>query len=197
MSFNIDVDILKEFEEGLNTLYPERSRIPAKIIGFGEISTVFVINHPALHGYAFKRLPIFSDESEVAEYEVALNDYIDLLKDEIGIQVLETEGIRIKTSDGRIIYYIVQPVLRDFTLCNNFLHKISVQEAINLFKAVLLNLKRIWDFNAHSKDVKIGLDEQFSNWAIFNHRIRNYQRIRNWCILTSAPLFSGRPEGKR
>ncbi len=168
MSFDIDIKILKEFEEGLNTVFPERSRLPAKIIGFGEISTVFAIDHPLLHGYAFKRLPIFSNDSEVVEYEKALKEYINLLKNKTGIEVIETEGIRIKTSDGRIIYYIIQPILPDFTLCNNFLHRTSAQEAINLFNSVLLNLKRIWDFNRHSNDVKIGFDEQFSNWAIKN-----------------------------
>lgn len=197
MSFNIDIKILREFEEGLNTRFPDRSRIPAKIIGFGEISTVFIIDHPSLNGYAFKRLPIFSNETEVAEYEQALKEYINLLKNEAGIEVLETEGIKIKIPESRIVYYIAQPVLPEFSICNNLLHKIPKSEALKIFNSVLINLKRVWDFNARSKNIKIGLDEQLSNWAIKNLKSPEQPIIDNPELLyldISTPLF--RKDGK-
>lgn len=192
MSFNIDIKILQEFEEGLNTRSPDRSKIPAKIIGFGEISTVFIIDHPSLHGYAFKRLPIFSDEKEVVEYEIILKEYINLLKNETGISVLETEGLKINISDNRIVYYIAQPVLPDFSICNNLFHKISESESLKIFNLVLSNLKRIWDFNARSKNIQIGFDEQLSNWAIKNLKSPKGPIPENAELLyldISTPLF--------
>jgi hypothetical protein len=166
MSVNIDIKILKEFEEGLNTRFPDKSKIPAKIIGFGEISTVFIIDHPLLKGFAFKRLPLFSKEEEIENYEIILKEYIDLLKNEIGINVLETAGIKIQTTDGRIVYYIAQPVLPEFSICNNLLHKISESEALRIFNSVLINLKKVRNYNDRNKGIKIGIDEQLSNWAI-------------------------------
>lgn len=192
MSFKVDIKIIKEFEEGLNTRFPEKSMLPAKIIGFGEISTVFVIDHPSLRGYAFKRLPIFSSEKEVVEYENAVMEYISLLKQEASIEVLETDGIRINTHDGRIVYYIVQPVLPAESMCNNLLHKISISESIKIFNSVLLNLKRVWDYNRRKDNVKIGLDGQLSNWAIKNFNSSD-QQISNKAELlyldVSTPLF--------
>lgn len=53
----INVDLLKEFETGLDPSHPESSKIPAKVLGYGEISTVFAIKgEPKL---ACKRMPIF------------------------------------------------------------------------------------------------------------------------------------------
>lgn len=192
MSFNIDIKILMEFEEGLNTRFPGRSRIPAKIIGFGEISTVFIIDHPSLHGYAFKRLPIFSNDTEVVEYERALKEYINLLKNETDIGVLETEGIKVNIFNSRIVYYIAQPVLPDFSICNNLLHKIPNSEALKIFNSVLINLKRIWDFNVRNKNIQIGLDEQLSNWAIKNLKSPEQPISDNPELLyldISTPLF--------
>lgn len=166
MSFNIDIKILKEFEEGLDTRFPEQSKIPARIIGFGEISTVFVIDHPSLKGFAFKRLPIFSKEQEVFEYENSLKEYIELLKNKINIHVLDSEGIKIKTSDQRIVYYIAQPVLPEYSICHKLLHKVSNDDAMKILNSVLVNLKKMQDYNSKNEEIKIGLDEQFSNWAL-------------------------------
>ncbi len=193
---SIDERTLREFEEGLNTLFPEKSTIGAKIIGGGEISTVFIIDHPAFYNYAFKRLPIFSYEHEVDEYEKALFEYIQLLR-EIGIGVIETEGIRIKTSDGRIIYYIAQPLLKDFIFCNKVLRRINLEEALYLFRTILLKLKSIYDFNRHSDNVKIGIDAQMSNWIIKNLQSQEQklpEKPELAYVDIATPLF--RKEGK-
>ncbi len=166
MSFNINTAILKEFEDGLDTRFLAKSKITAKIIGFGEISTVFTINHPLLQGFAFKRLPIFSNDVQIARYERILTEYVELLKYEIGIDVLETEGVKVETSDRRFVYYVVQPMLPEFSICNSILRRVSIDNAVKLLRSVLINLKRIWDFNAKSMDVKVAIDGQLSNWAV-------------------------------
>ncbi len=39
----VDVELLKEFERGLDPAHPEQSKIPARVLGYGEISTIFEI----------------------------------------------------------------------------------------------------------------------------------------------------------
>jgi hypothetical protein len=78
---------LQEFERGLDPQHPQRGKIPARVLGYGEISTVFEIQTEALRGLAFKRLPLFSDEREVERYRIAFEEYNRLLEQEIGIRL--------------------------------------------------------------------------------------------------------------
>ena len=55
----INADLINRFEHGLNPKAPEKSLIPARILGYGEISTIFEILHEDQQGLAFKRMPIF------------------------------------------------------------------------------------------------------------------------------------------
>ena len=54
---DVDENLLTEFESGLNPQHLEKSVIPATLIGFGEISTIFQIGDES--GTAYKRLPLF------------------------------------------------------------------------------------------------------------------------------------------
>ncbi|RPI50733.1 MAG: hypothetical protein EHM56_10465, partial [Chloroflexi bacterium] len=60
----MDLDLLQEFERGLDPAHPERSRIPAQILGYGEISTVLEIGAGPQRELAYKRLPMFRSEAE-------------------------------------------------------------------------------------------------------------------------------------
>ena len=64
----IDLNLLGEFEQGLNVRRPEKSRIPARVLGYGEISTVLEIQAASAEGLAFKRMPMFRDEHEAEAY---------------------------------------------------------------------------------------------------------------------------------
>jgi hypothetical protein len=68
----VDLDLLREFELGLDPQHPERSRIPARILGYGEISTVFEIQAEGMQDLALKRLPLFHTREEVERYRAAL-----------------------------------------------------------------------------------------------------------------------------
>ena len=50
-------ELLYEFEKGLNPQKPAESKIPARIVGYGEISAIFEIEADENHVY--KRLPVF------------------------------------------------------------------------------------------------------------------------------------------
>ncbi len=63
----VDLDLLREFEQGLDPRYPERSKVPARVLGYGEISTVFAIEVDGVRDLAFKRLPIFHTTGEMEQ----------------------------------------------------------------------------------------------------------------------------------
>lgn len=62
----IDLNLLRAFEAQLDPLHPEAGTIPVRVLGYGEISTVFAIGDDNL---AYKRMPIFRDQAEIDRYE--------------------------------------------------------------------------------------------------------------------------------
>jgi len=80
----IDRDLLHQFEEQLDPLCPEAGKITAKVLGYGEISTVFAIGDDDL---AYKRMPIFQADGELQAYEHIYDEYNRLLVEDIGIQI--------------------------------------------------------------------------------------------------------------
>ena len=50
-----DLELLTSFETGLNPIDLAQSGVPADVLGYGEISTVFMIAHD--HRTAYKRMP--------------------------------------------------------------------------------------------------------------------------------------------
>ena len=59
---NINVELLREFERGLDPRFPEKSRIPARVLGYGEISTVLEIGTGSERDLVYKRMPMFKSE---------------------------------------------------------------------------------------------------------------------------------------
>ncbi len=63
--FDIDIELLRKFERGLDPRHPEAGAIPAHILGCGEITTVFEIGTERGGNIAYKRMPIFRQEGEL------------------------------------------------------------------------------------------------------------------------------------
>ena len=84
---DVDVSLLKELEFNLDTINPEKGKIPIKLLGFGEISLVFEIIDDPNPGNAYKRLPIFETEQQVNRHIRAYNDYNELLKNRVGLNI--------------------------------------------------------------------------------------------------------------
>ncbi len=165
----IDKTILEEFEEGLDTVDPGKSRIPMRILGYGEISTVFEIIHPSLEGLAFKRLPIFNDRNKAEEYIELHNKYNKLLR-ECGLQTPGYGAEIVEREDGIVVLYIYQEKLPPNSIGNKAIHILSQKESIKLFKEILEHLSSIFRFNQEMKgDVAIGIDGQISNWGIIGY----------------------------
>ena len=107
----VDVGMLEEFERGLDPRCPERSVVPARVLGYGEISTVFEIEVEGMEGYAFKRLPIFESRDEIDPYRSTYEEYNHILEKEVGIS-LPVYGYADFVSDsGRPIFFIIQEKL--------------------------------------------------------------------------------------
>ncbi len=160
----INVQLLSEFEEGLNPRFPEKSVIPARVLGYGEISTALELGEGAERELAYKRLPMFESEQEVESYEALYAEYVDVLRHRIGIQVVPSETVRVRNAIGRTILYIVQPRLSTGAIAHHVIHHLAPDDVRKLVLAVLNETQKVYDFNG--SELAIGFDGQISNWAV-------------------------------
>jgi hypothetical protein len=188
----VDVELLKEFERGLDPAYPEQSRIQARVLGYGEISTIFEIQADSVRNMACKRLPIFRTREEVERYEQIYHDYNEILEKKIGIKVPEY-GFAWFTSDaGRITAFDVQQKLPSASIGNRTIAKLDTDNIRTLFLLVLHELQKIWTYNAANPKEALGIDGQISNWAVpdfdpANPRIETGMKVLYFD--TSTPLM--------
>ena len=83
----VNYQLLQAFEQGLDPQHPERGKVAARVLGYGEISTVFEIQVDELRGLAFKRLPLFYSAQEVDRYRAVYEEYNRLLQGEVGLRL--------------------------------------------------------------------------------------------------------------
>jgi len=164
----IDLELLQRFEAGLDPRRPDRCSVPARVLGYGEISTVFAIDAPAMAGRAFKRMPMFRDEGEAQAYEALFHDYIRALGERIGLRVVGGDTVRVADpAAGRVVLYIIQDKLPPDSIGHRAIHKLPPAEVARLTGTVLQQCRLVFDFNReHRGQLELGLDGQISNWAI-------------------------------
>ncbi|MGA2368654.1 MAG: DUF6206 family protein [Dehalococcoidia bacterium] len=162
----VDVELLKEFERGLDPAYPEQSKIPARVLGYGEISTIFEIESDSVKGLACKRLPIFQTQDEVLRYVQIYHEYNELLEKKIGISVPDYGFAWFASDSGRITAYDVQQKLPSASIGNRAIAVLSTEDIRTLFLMVLRELSKVWTYNAANPQEALGIDGQISNWAI-------------------------------
>ncbi len=157
---------MREFERGLDPRHPERSRIPARVLGYGEISTVFEIRAKGMEGYAFKRLPIFKEKAEVEPYLASYLEYNRLLSEEVGIS-LPPHGYAVFFSpSGRPVFYIIQEQLPALSIGHAVIHRLPDDEVPVLVRSILREAGKVWRFNNAREDLEVAIDGQISNWSI-------------------------------
>jgi len=166
MGLVVDRELLKAFEEKLDPSKPEESPIPAKVLGYGEISTIFEIIHESQRDVAYKRMPLFDDIQQIEIYKEIYYRYNELLR-EINIEVPEYGAVDVVTDDGRIVLYLYQRKLPSDSIGNKIIHTVSDEEVMILVLEVLRELNRVWGFNRDNKpEIEVAIDGQISNWAI-------------------------------
>lgn len=186
----INVDLLKEFERGLDPSHPERSTIPAKVLGYGEISTVFEIEGE--HDLACKRMPIFRHQEELDQYKIIYNEYNHILNDKVGINVPPFGFTSFACDAGYMVCFDVQEKLPPESFGNKLIHTLDDDDIVSLFRLILKQLKKVWDFNKESADIQIGIDGQISNWTIRDFSPDNPHidsKTRLYYIDTSTPFI--------
>jgi hypothetical protein len=165
-SIQVSLDFLREFERGLDPQHPELSRVPARVLGYGEISTVFAVDVEGLRGLAFKRLPIFHTQEEMAAYGVAYEEYNRLLREDVGLHLPAYGQASFSTNTGRPVFYIIQKQLVDASMGHRAMHLLPREGTLTLVQCVLHELRKVWVFNRQQNRLQVGLDGQISNWSV-------------------------------
>ena len=160
------LDQLRKFEQGLNPREPENSRVPAKVLGYGEISTVFAVDAECLEGLAFKRMPLFDDENEIRAYQRAYEEYCRLLQQQAGLSLPKHSFASLTSRAGRPVLYIVQRRLPAASVGNQALHLLPDEMVLHLVRRVLREMLPVWEYNRQQDSVQLSLDGQISNWSI-------------------------------
>jgi hypothetical protein len=184
---------LSEFEQGLNVRHPDQSRVPARVLGFGEISTVLEIQSAQAGNLAYKRMPMFRSEAEVARYAALYDEYVEVLQNRSGIRVVPGELIQVHSARGRVVAYIAQEKLPPHSIAHRAIQHLPAGEATRLVQAVLQETQKVFDFNrAHANELELGFDGQISNWAIVGLDAASQRlpaEIRLVYLDTSTPLM--------
>jgi hypothetical protein len=164
-------DFFLDFEQGLQPRHPERSGVPAKVLGYGEISTVLEIETEELRGLACKRMPMFRNEIEVENYLKLYREYVEVLRQQIGLNVVPGDTVWIRDPEcGRVTAYILQEKIPHGTIGHQAIHSLSNKDILTLVRATLMEMKKVFDFNRdHRSEIEVGLDGQISNWAILGY----------------------------
>ena len=162
----VDTGLLKEFEKGLDPEHPEKSRIPAHVLGYGEISTIFEIESPTTAGLACKRLAIFRTQAEVERYEKLYNTYNKSLVEKACIKVPPYGFTWFSDEQGRITAFVTQQKLDPDSIGNRALHILNTDCIRSLFLLILGTMLKLWEYNRDNPGQSIGIDGQISNWSI-------------------------------
>ena len=168
----INLDLLKEFENSIDTVHPDKGRIPINILGYGEISLVFEIIDDPKH-LAYKRLPIFKDEEQAQKYEHIFKEYNRILKEDLKIDTPPFDVVWFKNEKGKIIFYGIQEKLLPESVGNKVIHQVSEKEVETLVLLAMREMKKVWSFNRENENIEVGLDAQISNFAVADYDPEN------------------------
>jgi len=178
MEKKIDTNYLTNFEKELDPQSPESSKIPAKVIGYGEISSIFKID--GFSGWIYKRLPLFESKDQAIKYANSYDDYVSFLR-KSGINLPEDFYKVIKGKNKYVLYLAQKEILKE-DLCQNKLHSQTNQQNIEMLEKIFVEIRKIYDFNQnHKGKVALSIDGQVSNWAIEKEKLLYFD--------TSTPLF--------
>jgi len=160
----VDIGLLEAFENQLDTTNPTGGEIRSAILGYGEISTIFLIE--AMPEVALKRMPPFSGAVEVDDYIKSIQTYCDLLREQFDIRVIENQYIKLENRFGEHILYIAQPRLSSDNIGNVLIRNCTSQQLEIILTTILEKLSNIWRWNKkNAPELLVGLDGQISNWC--------------------------------
>jgi len=175
----IDKQLIYDFENGLDPKNISASKIKAKVLGYGEISSIFELEENP--GIAFKRMPLFSDKSEASDYASNFKTYCRFLK-KAGLSLPEDETIVVAAPNHPVVLYIAQKKLKSKDFVHQLIHHLKGESLSSLMENVVKKTVKIWEFNAQNKqEIELALDGQLSNWVFAEGTL--------FYIDTSTPMF--------
>jgi hypothetical protein len=181
---NIDQRDIDRFEKHLNPAEPDNSGIPFKILGYGEISSIFQMEkYPEV---AFKRLPVFPDRQSAQRYRDQYFAYASHLK-EAGIRLPDEDLFITRHSPGRPhVLYLAQALFEKECFCNQLIHTLDQDRIAGMLEEIIQALHTVWRYNESAMPgIEIALDAQLSNWV---WPIENGKR-NLYLIDTSTPFL--------
>ena len=162
----IDARRLERFEAGLDPQHPQRSVIPARLIGFGEISAIFVIGDAAQ--VVYKRMPLFATAEAADAYAAMYHEYCRRLT-AAGLDLPESATAVVAVTGRPVVLYIAQRRLPGALVGHRLIHHLDAAGFEALVRAVVIALKRVWAANRAAREaddgVEIAVDGQISNWV--------------------------------
>jgi len=166
----LDKTFFQNFEKGLNPPNPQKSQIPARVLGYGEMSTVLQIDSDHSSGLAFKRMPMFKSVTEVERYEQILADSLQTFQ-KIGLNTPETDWIWTEDQNNNLVtIYIAQQKLPLNSIGNVLIKSLSDEDIRVLVESVLEQMHNVFEYNRiHAGEIEIGFDGQISNWAVADY----------------------------
>lgn len=160
---SIDESLLTRFETGLDPKHPETSTVPASILGYGEISTIFEIE--GAEGIACKRLPLFSGQDQASAYEILYREYCRRLRS-AGLALPEDATVILEIEGRPVVLYILQRRLPPDRFGHRLIHSLENRQIMMLLERVVGKIAAVWDFNEKSlPDLELAIDGQISNWV--------------------------------
>lgn len=190
----IDRAILEKFENSIDTMHPEKSVVPIKILGFGEISLVFEIENDPSGELAYKRLPLFESEQQVNRHIHAYEEYNRMLNEQVGLHVPDfaTAWFWMDKSKHKICLYCVQEKLNPKSMGHSIIHHASEDDIAIMVLLIMRALKKIWRFTRDHPELIIGIDGQISNWAVDEYGNADFkfsESTKLSYVDTSTPMY--------
>ena len=161
---NIDNGLLERFEAGLDPQNIDRSAIPARLIGFGEISAIFQIGDET--AWAYKRMPLFKTVPEAERYADMYRDYCRQLT-RAGLNLPESRTQIVALPRRPVVLYIAQAQIPAECIANRMISEMDTAAFRVLLEKILGAMSRFWEHNRSLQpDLELAIDGQISNWAL-------------------------------
>lgn len=171
---------LSEFEAGLIPTEIELSKVPAEVIGYGEISTVFQIQGDDQNAY--KRLPLFDKKQIAEDYAKIYHSYCNYLK-QIGLNLPDDKTMIITQENRPVVLYIIQKKYNPKRFAHKLAKSFNAQQFASILDKICIEIEKVWKFNSENISKKeLAIDGQLSNWILT-------EDDKIFYIDTSTPLF--------
>lgn len=180
----VNPEILRSFEQHLVPWKPEKSGRKYRLLGYGEISSIFALD--TLPGKAIKRMPLFAGRVQAEKYEEQYHLYCKHLKT-AGLNLPEDRTVIVEIPGRPVVLYIIQQELIPEGFGHKIIHHRKTDQVKEFVEKVFTMIDRVWQYNTRVKPgLELSLDGQLSNWVESDGTL--------YFVDTSTPLF--RIDGK-